>query len=58
MQLTNNNVCLATDALISNGVNSIGHVNNPLCFAIIPNLNPKTKSAEIYAGTYNAVKVH
>jgi hypothetical protein len=44
--------CRNTVALFSIGVNSLGHVNNPVCFAIIP----ETESAEICAGTYNAVK--
>ncbi len=43
---------VVTVALFSIGLNSFGHVEKPVCFAIIP----KTKSAEICAGTYNVVK--
>jgi hypothetical protein len=43
--------CRNTVALFSIGMNSLGNVNNPVCFAIIP----ETESAEICAGTYNEV---
>ncbi len=45
-------ICRNTVALFFIGVKSLGHVKNPVCFAIIPEI----ESAEICAGTYNAVK--
>jgi hypothetical protein len=46
------NVCLRTVALYSFGVNSLGNVNNPVCWAIIP----ETESADVLNGLWKAVQ--
>ena len=46
------NVCRRTVALYSFGVNSLGNVNNPICWAIIP----ETESAEVLKGLWKAVQ--
>ncbi len=38
--------------MLSLGVNSIGHVNNPVCWAIIP----ESESKEIILSTWRAVQ--
>ena len=46
------NVCRHTIALYSFGVNSFGHVNTPVCWAIIS----KTESADVLKGLWKAVQ--
>ena len=46
------NVCRRTVALYSFGVNSLGNVNNPVCWAIIP----ETESADVLKGLWKAVQ--
>ena len=46
------NVCCCTVALYSFGVNSLGNVNNPVCWAIIP----ETESADVLKGLWKAVQ--
>ena len=45
-------VCRRTVALLCLGVNSLGNVNNTICWAIIP----EAESAEVMKGTWNAVQ--
>ena len=45
-------VCRRTVALLSLGVNSLGNVTNPVCWAIIP----EAESAEVMKGTWKAVQ--
>ncbi len=46
------NVCRRTIALHSFGVNSLGNVNNPICWAIIP----EPESANVLKGAWKAVQ--
>ena len=46
------NVCRCTVALYSFGVKSLGNVNNPVCWAIIP----ETESADVLKGLWKAVQ--
>ncbi len=45
-------VCRRGVALYSIGVNSIPHVNNPVCFAV----NPEVESKAVIQGTFRAVQ--
>ncbi len=46
------NVCHCTIALYSFGVNSLGNVNNPVCWAFIP----ENESADVLKGLWKAVQ--
>jgi len=45
-------VCRRSVALLGMGVNSVGHVNNPVCWSIIP----ESESKQIFTGTWRCVQ--